>query len=184
VSTALDRAALAAAKRLGAAQPRADVTIPQLPLLTAPASTDLLPIFHNGQTYAIEYGQVTGLAFAPTSVIWFDVAGIGANNTNLAVVQPLPIALSPVFIAGVVACCLGGSSTGVNVVVGFRAPTYAAGNTVLASDLAVTAPGAVYTANAAFPLIPWGPNAILTLRASTSAGNGVTGLKVGLLLVA
>lgn len=56
----MNRLALAAAKRLRDTSPRADYTINQLPLLAVPATTDQIPVFHNGQTYQSPVSALTG----------------------------------------------------------------------------------------------------------------------------
>ena len=78
---ALDELALRLAKDLQSRQPRCDNTIAQLPILASPISSDLVPIFHNGQTYA---ALVSALAAAgPLPLPFANVMGFGAKGDGV-----------------------------------------------------------------------------------------------------
>ena len=87
----LDRLALRSARDLSARSPRADYTVGQLPLINAVLPTDLVPVYRNGQTYAVpavllatatlpnpQYGVATvpadGLNSSPATAVIFGAA--------------------------------------------------------------------------------------------------------------
>lgn len=77
-STALDRFFVRKAEELAAAQPRCDYTLAQLPSLSAGAlSTDIVPIFHNGQTFGIAVGNLPLISSVAANV---SLSGIGVFN--------------------------------------------------------------------------------------------------------
>lgn len=75
--TALDRFFLAEAHRLAASQPRADYTIFELPQLATPATSDLIPVYRNGQTYCASLGSLPSAL--PGTFGIFDVCNYGPN---------------------------------------------------------------------------------------------------------
>jgi pectate lyase-like protein len=88
VSIALDRRALAEARRLPGLLSRCDETINQLPALATPLATDLVAIWHNGQTYQVPASAIaafSGLTPPSFSTIpVFNVRSYGAlgNGTT------------------------------------------------------------------------------------------------------
>lgn len=62
---ALDRLALQYANELAAKQPRGDYTIAQLPNLATVSTSDLVPVFHNNQTYQATAGSLMAAGVGP-----------------------------------------------------------------------------------------------------------------------
>lgn len=90
---ALDALALRAARDLSARAPRADYTIVQLPVLAAPLPTDLIPIYHNGQTYQIPFGVISssGLPSTQTGSVTTPADGTNTSGpTGIVFVNPFP----------------------------------------------------------------------------------------------
>jgi hypothetical protein len=78
---ALDTLSILHALRRSAMQPHNDETINELPLLGSASTTDLVPIWHNGQTYQI---PVSALNAAPSSITFYNVVAFGADPTGVA----------------------------------------------------------------------------------------------------
>ena len=132
------------------------------------------------------YGQNVffGSGASPLTFVAFDVSGIGVSNNDGAIVQRLPLPFA-VTIFTLAAVCAAGSGT-VNVVYGENTASYVPpafggiavpGSTLFAVDIPLLAPGGVAFATCAAPAL-WPAGTSLTLRATTPAGNGVSGLKV------
>lgn len=88
MSIALDRRALAAARRLPSLLSRADLTINELPPLTLPAPNGIVPIWQNGETYGIQASLLATVQ--PTSsgvgnVMTFGATGNGTTNDAPAI---------------------------------------------------------------------------------------------------
>jgi len=75
---ALDDAALACARDLAARGPRCDFTIQQLPALALPVPGDLLPVYHNGQTYQVTLATLQAAGVLPV----YTAAGIPVAVTK------------------------------------------------------------------------------------------------------
>lgn len=76
---ALDRIALAYAERLSEQQPRCDLNIGQLPLLAAPLASDIVPVFHDGITWA---ALISDLGLSTSGLNAFNVLDYGADPTG------------------------------------------------------------------------------------------------------
>ena len=89
--TALDRIALDFAARVVARQPRCDLTIAELPLLPTIASADLVPVFHNGNTYAAAVGQIAGTQAVPSTILAYGASFNGSawipSATSATIIQ-------------------------------------------------------------------------------------------------
>lgn len=79
-ATALDRFFIRQAHDLAASQPRCDLTISQLPTLSATSPTDIIPIFHNGQTYGL---PISLLPAGTASQVWLNVKFLGAYGDGV-----------------------------------------------------------------------------------------------------
>lgn len=94
-ATVLDEFMLRYARDLAASQPRCDYTIAQLPTLGNVATTDLVPIYHNGQTYAAQANVLTAVSpISPTvfNVIAYGAKGNGSTDDTVAVANAISAA--------------------------------------------------------------------------------------------
>ena len=77
--TALDAYFERFAQRVLDRQPRMDSTIAQLPTLATAATTDLVPVFHNGSTYAVPAGSLPNIAAVGINA---DFSAVGVFNVR------------------------------------------------------------------------------------------------------